>query len=88
MLKQNIFQLLYLYDYPLSVELNPVVSSADKNSLGVSVSSNSTKVVYPDTSKMVIYDPRQKFGMPFFLWFLKAELVRKILAEVLRNNKL
>ena len=37
---------------------------ADKVSTGLmSNSTVSAKVVYPDTSKMVIYDPRQKSGM-------------------------
>lgn len=38
--------------------------SADKASTGlISNSTVSAKVVYPDTSKMTIYDPRQKSGM-------------------------
>ncbi|XP_027112409.1 cleavage stimulation factor subunit 77-like [Coffea arabica] len=39
------------------------VSSVDKSSSAVSTTSNSVKVVYPDTSKMVVYDPRQKIGL-------------------------
>ncbi|KAL6963886.1 Cleavage stimulation factor subunit 77 [Sarracenia purpurea var. burkii] len=35
----------------------------DKGSSGLTINSNpSAKVVYPDTSRMVIYDPRQKSG--------------------------
>ncbi|KAI5661042.1 hypothetical protein M9H77_20365 [Catharanthus roseus] len=39
------------------------IGSADKNSSGVPTSSSSTKVVYPDTSRMLVYDPRQKIGI-------------------------
>lgn len=40
---------------------------ADKVSTGLISNSNvSAKVVYPDTSKMTIYDPRQKSGMRIF----------------------
>ncbi|WOK95921.1 cleavage stimulation factor subunit 77 [Canna indica] len=42
------------------------IMGGDKNSIGVTTNSKmlplSTKVVYPDTSRMVIYDPRQTLG--------------------------
>ncbi|XAR59526.1 hypothetical protein NMG60_11015388 [Bertholletia excelsa] len=38
---------------------------ADKGSSGMTDISNMTsKIVYPDTSRMVVYDPRQKSGLP------------------------
>jgi hypothetical protein len=44
---------------------------ADKVSTGlISNSTFSAKVVYPDTSKMMIYDPRQKSGMQIFSLFI------------------
>lgn len=44
--------------------LGPAVLGTDKASSGLANNSNSSaKVVYPDTSRMVIYDPRQKSGM-------------------------
>lgn len=46
--------------------MNLVPLSADKNSSGVPTSSSSTKVVYPDTSRMLVYDPRQKIGIFVF----------------------
>lgn len=39
--------------------------SADKSSSGLTTNPNSSaKVIYPDTSRMVVYDPRQKPGLP------------------------
>ena len=50
----------------LDITCHPALC-ADKVSTGLMSNSNvSAKVVYPDISKMVIYDPRQKSGM----WFL------------------
>lgn len=39
------------------------VGPSDRNFPGVPDSSNAAKVVYPDTSRMVIYDPRQKIDL-------------------------
>lgn len=50
----------------LNITCHPALC-ADKVSTGLMSNSNvPAKVVYPDISKMVIYDPRQKSGM----WFL------------------
>lgn len=47
----------------LNITCHPALC-ADKVSTGLMSNSNvPAKVVYPDISKMVIYDPRQKSGM-------------------------
>ncbi|XP_010279464.1 PREDICTED: cleavage stimulation factor subunit 77 isoform X2 [Nelumbo nucifera] len=49
-----------------STFLNGASSSIDKSSVGLAtnlkISASSAKVVYPDTTQMVIYDPMQKSG--------------------------
>ncbi|KAK1358777.1 Cleavage stimulation factor subunit 3 [Heracleum sosnowskyi] len=47
------------------ISLSNGAAQTDKASSGVATGSNqSTKVIYPDTSRMMVYDPRQKPGAP------------------------
>lgn len=45
---------------------------AEKGSVGLTTNSKvlppSAKVVYPDTARMVIYDPRQTLGKSLWYW--------------------
>lgn len=57
-LYSHCFHHLVYYAFPFGVDKGP--SGLTSNS------TSSAKVIYPDTSQMVIYDPRQKPGMSLY----------------------
>lgn len=65
---------LVLFSYWL---LKSAFYVADKGTTGlVSNAAGSTKVIYPDTTQMVIYDPRQKPGVQSFSFKLFSQFLK------------